>query len=125
MEEKMEEKKKINVNLWDDYCQKPYHPYNETTRLVIEDSHMSDEDVHELREALMQLCDDWLMRTGRMNLLKIIFKTHDIIIFSRAIDKRKIDIINLSSDSRRELYSFLANSGMSFKGRKINFIMES
>ncbi|MBP5458749.1 MAG: hypothetical protein J6Y62_01040 [Clostridia bacterium] len=107
--------KTIYVNLWDDYHQMPHHQWNDTTTLTVEDhsdNPISDRDFFDIREILLQKCLQW----------RPLFSP---VRFSRNMDGRTIDVIELDEGSRKKLHQFLCDHFKTAMGYEIQMLMES
>lgn len=108
--------KTVQINLWDDYRQKPHHEYNETTHLTIE-TPLSEEEIFSVREDLFGKCLEW-----KKSSWKIRFSG---VVFSRSLHPNIVDVIDLDEKLRKELYGYLKSNFTESCGFEINMIMES
>ena len=108
--------KAIQINLWDDYHQKPEHEWNDTTHLTIEKGIEGDSSILLLREELFKKCLQWKKKFSKM---------FSKVKFSRSIQKNIIDIIELDRDSRHDLYGYLKKNFTKWEDSKIEMLMES
>ena len=109
--------KTVQINLWNDYRQKPFYEYNETTHLTIE-TPLGEEDTFSVREELFRKCLEW--KKGSW-----VNRFFSNVGFSRDIRNHIIDIVELDDKSRKKLYSYLKKDFTKFGDFEINMIMES
>ncbi len=116
-EKESERMRRINVNLWDDYCQKPSYPFNNPTTLRVEDTKgmLSADEMAKLRALLYERCVKWKKRT---NMKSVSFSKNQL-------KHDTIDIEELSEPVRKDLYSYLKKDDSAFGDIKIQWLMES
>ena len=106
----------INVNLWDDYCQKPEYPFNSPTSICIESRQkLKNWEIGRMREIIFERCLNWKKWKDAKN-----------VEFSKNESKDwRIDIMELDEYSRKDLYSYLKKDDKAFEDIRINWLMES
>lgn len=108
-------KRIINVNLWDDYKQKPYHDQTDQTTLTIETlDGLKDSEILLLRQIIITRCLIW----------KETEKLRDVC-FTEGEKDCRILIDELDYDKRHSLYDYLRKDKSAFGDIEIQWLMES
>ena len=106
--------REIQVNLWDDYIQKPQYTYNEPTTIAIESLDKLDKDeIGLLRKEIFNRCLQWKRNTSE--------KEVDFI----EENENEILVTELSEDKRNNLYEYLCKDSSAFGDVEIKWVMES
>ena len=106
--------RKINVNIWDDYAQKPEYTYNEPTHIAIETLDKLDKDeISLLRKEIYNRCLLWKRQEEEK---EVNFLEHG---------ESKILVTELSEDKRKKLYEYLSKNSSAFGDIVINWTMNS
>ena len=110
-------KRRVNVNLWDDYRQKPEYDVNDPTAISIETdpNELKPYEMQGLRSTIFSKCLEWK-------------KQHERFDVSFMLDDEKeyrIVVFDLDEPTRKDLFDFLRKSDASFSDIGINWLMES
>lgn len=92
-------RKKINVNIWDDYCQEPEYDFTDPTTINVESlDKLSMSDICRVRDFVYERCLEWKEKSK---------KNGDVEFQKDLDDEYMIGVWNLDEDRRKDLYDFL------------------
>ena len=110
-------KRNVNVNLWDDYRQKPEYDVNDPTAINIETdpNELKPYEMQGLRSAIFSKCLEWKKEHKRL----------DVSFMLDGEKEYRIVVFDLDEPTRKDLFDFLKKSNASFSDIGINWLMES
>ena len=110
-------KKKVNVNLWDDYRQKPEYDVNDPTAINIETEpeELEPYEMQGLRAVIFSKCLEWKKMNKRLDVSFMLDDENDY----------RIVVFDLDEPTRKDLFEFISNSNASFSDIGVNWLMES
>ncbi len=108
----------VNVNIWDDYKQKPQYDVNDPTTIRVESNDdRTDAEADKLRRIILERCHEWKLRN---------FKTAKSVLFELDHDDKAVIIVyELDEPNRNSLYSYLSQDMSGFGDIAIRWLMES
>ena len=116
----------VNINLFDDYRQKPEYKYNCTThfRISVTVGQLLDEELFSVREQLLSACINW--KHEHQGVLPITHNAYNEVQFSRSWKNDELDVIELDEPRRKCLFRHLQEHfARTLEGIKITWTMES
>ena len=116
----------ININLFDDYRQKPEYKYNETThfRISVTDGQLLDQELCSVREQLLTACTHW--KCEHQGILPILHNAYNDVQFSRSWKRDELDLMELDEPRRQCLFRHLQKHfTKTLEGIEITWTMES
>lgn len=108
--------RKINVNLWDDYKQKPEYDVNDPTAISVESlDELDNNELIGLRGLIFAKCIEWKKKNERLDVDFMLDKEKDY----------RIVVFELDEPTRKKLFDYLKKSSIDFLDIRINWLMES